>query len=64
MSINTNKENLLNIAQKTGMPKSLANAIIEAMGQKEFDYRSVYDIEAKRFNFDFASEVDFNKAVF
>lgn len=60
MSINTNKENLLNIAQKTGMPKSLANAIIEAMGQKEFDYRSVYDIEAKRFNFDFASEVDFN----
>ena len=60
MSINTNKENLLNIAQKTGMPKSLANAIIEAMGQKEFDYRSVYDIEAKRFNFDSASEVDFN----
>ena len=42
------------------MPKSLGNAIIEAMGQKEFDYRSVYDIEAKRFNFDFASEVDFN----
>lgn len=60
MTINVNKESLLNITQKIGMPKSLGNAIIEAMGQKEFDYRSVYDIEAKRFNFDFASEVDFN----
>lgn len=60
MTINANKESLLDIVQKIGMPKSLANAIIEAMGQKEFDYRSLYDIEAKRFNSDFASEVDFN----
>ena len=60
MTINVNKERLLDIVQKIGMPKSLANAIIEAMGQKEFDYRSLYDIEAKRFKSDFAEKVDFN----
>lgn len=60
MTINANKESLLDIVQKIGMPKSLANAIIEAMGQKEFDYRSLYDIEAKRFKSDFAEKADFN----
>ena len=60
MTINTNKESLLGMAQKIGMSKNLGNAIIKAMGQKEFDYRSRYDIEAKRFHSNFASEVGFN----